>query len=129
MATDPTAIAQTRNASGAYGPMQAASAAGTAKIPAPTMMLMMLAASAQGPTTRLSSWSRAGSFGRACGRLPARDQGLEVLHGARHPKLRRALGQLFVDLHAERMQCARGPQPGFDGPIHRRLDLQQSGER
>jgi hypothetical protein len=43
MATDPVATAQMMKASGAYGPTPAASAAGTAKIPAPTMMLTVLA--------------------------------------------------------------------------------------
>ena len=72
--------AQITNASGAHGPRQAASAAGTGKIPAPTMMLMMLAASATGPTARTSPTSRrcsaAGrpSLGRAAPSLRSLDQ-------------------------------------------------------
>ena len=58
MATEPMAIAQATKARGAYGPMLAASAAGTAKMPAPTTMLMMLAVSPQVPTARTSPLSR-----------------------------------------------------------------------
>src|SRR5689334_12240076 len=58
MATAPTANPQGRNARGAYGPTHAARAAGTAKMPAPTIMLTMPAAKAQGPTARTNPISR-----------------------------------------------------------------------
>ena len=58
MATEPTASAQPKKAIGAYGPMAAARAAGTTNMLAPTTMLMMLAASAHGPTSRTSPLSR-----------------------------------------------------------------------
>src|SRR6201996_2904628 len=58
IATAPTANPQVRKASGAYGPTHAARAPGTAKMPAPTIMLTMLAAKAQGPTARTNPISR-----------------------------------------------------------------------
>src|SRR5215469_12410854 len=58
MATVPTASPQTRMASGAYTPTLAASTAGSAKMPAPIVWLMMLAASAAGPTARTNPASR-----------------------------------------------------------------------
>jgi len=58
MATAPMASPQARIASGAYTPTLAASTAGTAKMPAPIVWLMMLAASAAGPTARTNPASR-----------------------------------------------------------------------
>src|SRR5580700_6968288 len=58
IATDPTASAHRRMTSGAYGPLLAASAAGTTKIEAPTTIPMMLAARPHGPTARTSPASR-----------------------------------------------------------------------
>jgi len=58
IATEPTAIAQTKWRSGAYGPMFAASAAGTTNYEAPTTIPMVLAARPHGPTARISPASR-----------------------------------------------------------------------
>src|SRR6185312_13538276 len=74
-AAEPIAIAQTTNASGAYGPMEADRAAGTTKMPAPMMALKRLAAKARGPTERsnpLSRWFSVtrSTAGRGSGRRP-----------------------------------------------------------
>src|ERR1700730_7640474 len=58
MATEPTAIAQTRMAQGAYGPPFAARDAGTTNMEAPTTMLTMLAARPHAPTVRINPASR-----------------------------------------------------------------------
>src|SRR5215469_4344144 len=56
------------NARGAYGPTEAASALGTAKIPAPTIMLIVPAAKAKGPTALTRPSSR---FSPICSQAPS----------------------------------------------------------
>src|SRR5580704_2582033 len=151
MATEPIATAQITKASGAHGPIQAASAAGTAKIPAPTMMLMMLAASATGPTARTRPTSRrcsaagrpssatscavialvGSAFGfihaRSC--FPARNQCIEILHRPRAAERSAAAAHVIVDSHTQRPQLCGGLQPRIDRPIHGRVELQQRSQR